>query len=179
MLESGKQSNGKNRMNRMVLVLNQSYEPISVCNAKKAIILLYLGKAELVEHLDDAVKSVSTSFPFPSVVRLHMYIYRPHMPVILNRKNIIRRDNATCQYCGKKHLPMTVDHIVPKQFGGKDTWENLVCACMRCNSRKGNQTPEQAEMPLLKKPQRPSQLFYLQFHIEKPLKQWLPYLFLN
>jgi 5-methylcytosine-specific restriction endonuclease McrA len=166
-------------LNRNVLVLNQNYEPIAICNVKKAIILVYLGKAEIVEHLDIEVRAVSFSMPFPSVVRLQIYIYRPYTPIILSRKNILCRDRHTCQYCGKKNLPLTVDHVIPKQFGGKHVWENLVCACIRCNNRKGNRTPEQVNMRLLKKPKKPSHLFFLQFFIEKPHSNWRPYLFLT
>jgi len=165
-------------LNRSVLVLNQNYEPIAICNAKKAIILVYLGKAEIVERLNFEIHSVSFSMPFPSVVRLQIYIYRPYTPVVLNRKNIVRRDRHTCQYCGKRNVPLTVDHIIPRHFGGNHSWENLVCACVRCNNRKGNRTPEQADMNLLKKPKRPTQLFFLQFLIEKPHDSWRPYLFL-
>ena len=168
-----------NRLNRNVLVLNQNYEPIAVCNARKAVIMVYLGKAEIVEHFGVEIRSVSFSMPFPSVVRLHIYIYKPYTPVILTRKNIHRRDHYTCQYCGKKTTPLTVDHIIPRHFGGKHTWENMVCACLRCNNRKGNRTPDQAGMKLLKRPQKPSKLFFLQFYIEKPHETWRPYLFLN
>ena len=118
-------------LNRNVLVLNQDYEPIAICNAKKAIILVYLGKAEIVESYSYRIRSVSRTMPFPCVVRLQIYIYRPFKPVMLNRKNILRRDHHTCQYCGKKSGPMTVDHIIPKQYGGKHSWENLVAACKR------------------------------------------------
>lgn len=166
-------------LNKNVLVLNQNYEPIAVCNAKKAVILIYLGKAEIIEHLDGEIRSVSFSMPFPSVVRLQIYIYKPYTPVILSRKNILRRDRYTCQYCGKNTLPQTVDHIIPKNFGGKHTWDNLVCACLRCNNRKGNRTPDQAGIKLLKKPLKPSKLFFLQFYIEKPPETWRPYLFLK
>jgi len=168
-----------NRLNRNVLVLNQNYEPIAICNAKKAVILVYLGKAEIVEHLDTEICSVSFSMPFPCVVRLQVYIYKPFMPVILSRKNILRRDRQTCQYCGKQTTPLTVDHIIPKQFGGRQTWDNLVCACQRCNNRKGNRTPDQAGMKLLKKPQKPSKLFFLQFYIQQPHDKWRQYLFLK
>jgi 5-methylcytosine-specific restriction endonuclease McrA len=168
------------RLDKSVLVLNQNYEPVAICNVKKAIILIYLGKAEVVEQLaSQEIRAVSISMPFPSVVRLQVYIYRPYKPVILNRKNILRRDRLTCQYCGKKNQPMTVDHIIPKQFGGKQTWENLVCACVRCNNKKRNRTPEQAGMKLLKKPGKPTHLFFLQFFIEQPHHSWRPYLFLN
>jgi len=168
-----------NNLNRNVLVLNQNYEPISICNVRKAIVLIYLGKAEIVERLDAEVKSVRSSIPFPSVVRLQIYIYRPFTPVVLSRKNVLRRDHHTCQYCGKTTAPLTVDHIIPRHLGGKHTWENLVCACVRCNNAKGNRTPEQAELQLLKKPTKPSHLFFLQFFIEKPQDSWRPYLFLH
>jgi 5-methylcytosine-specific restriction endonuclease McrA len=168
-----------NNLNRNVLVLNQNYEPISICNAKKAIVLVYLGKAEIVERLDTEVKSVRSSIPFPSVVRLQIYIYRPFTPVVLSRKNVLRRDHHTCQYCGKANAPLTVDHIIPRHLGGKHSWENLVCACVRCNNAKGNRTPEQADLQLLKKPRKPSHLFFLQFFIEKPHDSWRPYLFLH
>ena len=166
-------------LNRNVLVLNQNYEPIAVCNAKKAIVLVYLGKAEIVESLDYEVRAISCSMPFPSVVRLQIYIYRPFTPVILSRKNILKRDHYKCQYCGKVNTVLTVDHIIPKQYGGKDSWGNLICACIRCNNKKGNRTPEQAGMRLLKKPGKPSRLFFLQFYIDRPHITWRPYLFLN
>lgn len=168
-----------NSLNRNVLVLNQNYEPVSICDARKAIVLVYLGKAEIVERLDAEVRSVRYSIPFPSVVRLQIYIYRPFTPVVLSRKNVLRRDHHTCQYCGKKTAPLTVDHIIPRHLGGKHVWENLVCACIRCNNSKGNRTPEQAEMPLNKKPGKPSHLFFPQFFIEKPHDSWRPYLFLH
>lgn len=167
------------RLNRNVLVLNQNYEPIAVCNARKAVILVYLGKAEIVESLGLEIRSISFSMAFPSVVRLQIYIYKPYTPVILSRRNIHRRDRSTCQYCGKKTAPLTIDHIIPRNFGGKDTWDNLVCACLRCNNRKGNRTPDQAGMKLLKKPNKPSRLFFLQFFMDKPHETWRPYLFLH
>lgn len=166
------------RLNRNVLVLNQNYEPIAICNAKKAVILVYLGKAEIVEQHNTEICSVSFSMPFPCVVRLQVYIYKPFMSVILSRKNILRRDRYTCQYCGKQTMPLTVDHIIPKQFGGRQAWDNLVCACQRCNNRKGNRTPDQAGMELLKKPQKPNKLLFLQFFIQQPHDKWRQYLFL-
>ena len=166
-------------LKKNVLVLNQNYEPVSVCNVKRAIILVYLGKAEIVERLDLDLRSISSSMPFPSVVRLIVYIHKPRNQIVLSRKNIIKRDYHTCQYCGRKNAPMTVDHIIPKQLGGKDSWTNLICACIKCNNKKGNRTPEQANMKLLKTPKKPSHLFFIQFLIEKPQQSWRPYLFLN
>jgi len=163
---------------RKVLILNQNYEPLTLCSVKRAIILMYLDKVQLVERYNCDIHSVSTSMPCPSVVRLHFYIRKPFKEVLLNRKNIIKRDGSICQYCGKNSQPMTIDHVIPKSYGGRDTWENLVCACIKCNSKKGNRTPEQAGMKLLRQPRKPSHLFYLQSLIGSPPESWKPYLFL-
>ncbi|MGC8654298.1 MAG: HNH endonuclease, partial [Candidatus Kryptoniota bacterium] len=121
-----------------MLILNQNYEPLTICNWKKAVVLLYLGKAEIVERSDGKMlHSVSTTIPMPSIVRLSVFYRVPHKRVILSRKNILRRDGNRCQYCGRGDLPLTVDHIIPKTRGGEDSWENLVCACIRCNNKKG------------------------------------------
>lgn len=167
-------------LNIHVLVLNQNYEPMTITNAKKAIILLYLGKAEIVEKYNNhAVRSVSCSFPLPSIVRLVHYIRVPHKRIVLSRRNIIKRDGHKCQYCGTKVGPVTVDHIIPKSYGGKDTWENLVCACIRCNNRKGDRTPDEAGMKLLSKPQRPNHIFFIRYFVGRIDSRWKPYLFMN
>ncbi|HFE52841.1 MAG TPA: HNH endonuclease [Bacteroidetes bacterium] len=166
-------------LSRRVLMLNRNYEPMSVVSARKAIILLYLGKAEVVERYDLWVHSVSTRMPVPSIVRLVSYVRIPHRRVVLTRKNIIKRDNRQCQYCGTRTGPFTVDHVIPKDRGGTDSWENLVCACVRCNSRKGNRTPEEAGMRLLRKPKKPNHLFFIQHLIGVYDERWKPYLFMN
>ncbi len=167
-------------LKQSVLVLNQNYVPISICSARKAVILLLLDKAQMIERYDDAIHSARRSMPYPSVIRLNRYIRRPYQTVSLNRKNIVKRDRNRCQYCGKNHQPMTIDHIIPKSQGGRDTWENLVCACSRCNHKKGDRTPEQAGMKLLRKPTRPTHLFYLQYLANgHPHPTWQDYLFLN
>ncbi|MEJ2055100.1 MAG: HNH endonuclease [Calditrichaceae bacterium] len=165
--------------NRKVLVLNQNYEPFSLCTTKRAVILLFLNKVQLVERYSESIHSISSEMPSPSVVRLGRYVHKPHKRVQLNRKNILKRDKNICQYCGHNSQPMTIDHIIPKCFGGKDTWDNLVCACPKCNRNKGNQTPEQAGMKLLKQPVKPSHLFYLHNLIGNPPASWKQYLFLN
>jgi len=163
-----------------VLVLNQNYEPMTITNAKKAIILLYLQKAELVEKYDsEVVRSVSLSMPLPSIVRLTRYIYVPRKRIVLSRKNIIKRDGHRCQYCGTTGAPITVDHVIPKGRGGLDTWENLVCACTSCNNKKGDRTPEEADMPLLKKPVRPNHIFFFRYLSTNLDNRWKPYLFMN
>lgn len=167
-------------LNKYVLVLNQNYEPLSITKAKRAIILLYIGKAEMIEKYDGyAVHSVSQSFPLPSVVRLIYYIKAPRKAVALTRKNIIKRDRHTCQYCGTKKGPMTTDHVIPKKFGGKDSWENLVCACLKCNNKKGDRSPEEANMSLIKKPKKPHFFSIVHSFIEIPDMKWKQYLFLD
>ena len=107
-------------LKRQVLVLNNAYEPISVCNAKRAIVLVLLGKAEMVEHSGYKVSTVSSSYAVPSVVRIYFYIHIPPKKIILTKKNILKRDGYICQYCGSVDRKMTVDHVIPaermKQF---------------------------------------------------------------
>ena len=169
-----------NTLNRNVLVLNQNYEPLSVCSARRAFLLIFMGKAELIERCDgQRIRSILTSYPLPSVVRLGRYINSPRKKILLTRKNIIIRDNYTCCYCGSTRGPMTVDHVIPKHMGGSDNWENLVCACDRCNNLKSNRTPAQAGMKLLRKPKRPNHITYIQRFIGVTDDRWKPYLFME
>ena len=163
-----------------VLVLNQSYEPISVCSAKKAFLLIFLLKADLVAEREDRVlRSVNATYPYPSVIRLSSYIRVRFKNVELSRRNILRRDNNQCQYCGKITTPLTLDHIIPRSSGGMDTWDNLVTACIRCNNRKGNQTPEEAGIKLAKQPRKPHHVIFLKNFMGKVDEAWKPYLFLD
>lgn len=171
---------GNGKVSRKVLVLNQNYEPLSVCNVKKAIVLLYLGKAELIEACDGLLlRSVSMSMPLPSIVRLSIYVRVPYKKIVLTRKNILRRDGHKCQYCGKGEVSLTVDHVVPKARGGLDVWENLVCACVACNNRKGDRTPHEAEMPLHRRPIRPNHVMFIRDYVGTLDERWKPYLFMN
>lgn len=163
-----------------VLMLNQSYEPVSICSAKKAIVLLFLMKADLVEHRGDrSIRTVRTDFPYPSVIRLASFVRVPYRKVELSRKNLHRRDNYRCQYCGKRSVELTIDHVIPKSRGGQDSWENLVSACVRCNNRKGNRTPEEASMPLLTKPTKPHHILFMKQYLGKVEKSWKPFLFME
>jgi 5-methylcytosine-specific restriction endonuclease McrA len=167
-------------MSGRVLVLNQSYEPISVCNVKKAISLLFLMKAEIVVSNDNrSVRSVRSAFKHPSVIRLSRYIHVPVKKVELSRKNLMRRDAHRCQYCGSTKPPLTLDHIQPRSRGGGDSWENLVTACIRCNTKKGNRTPDEAGMKLLKTPRRPSHVTFIKNLGGDIDERWKPYLFMT
>ena len=167
-------------LNGNVLVLNENYEPLSVCSVKRAVIMQILGKVEVVESFDGIrVRSVNNSLVRPSVVRLSRYVKVPYKRILLTRKNIIRRDRHVCQYCGDSKGLMTVDHVIPKRFGGEDTWENLVCACARCNNLKADRPPEHSGMKLARKPRRPNHITFIQSFIGVSDDRWRPYLFLD
>jgi 5-methylcytosine-specific restriction endonuclease McrA len=167
-------------LNRKVLVLNHNYEPLSICNVKKAVILLFLGKAELIAASDGLqLRSVYTSMPLPSVVRLSVYVRVPFKRIVLSRKNVLRRDGHRCQYCGRGDVSLTVDHVLPKARGGGETWENLVCACIRCNNKKGDRVPHEAQMSLVRKPIRPNHVMFLRDFAGHVDEVWKPYLFMN
>ena len=123
-------------LNRRVLVLNQSYEPLMVIGAKRAIILLLSEKVDSLENYREKIHSTYLILPLPSVIRLREYARIKRKEIVLSRKNILKRDNHTCQYCGIRSVPMTIDHIIPRQKGGEDSWYNLVAACVRCNTLK-------------------------------------------
>jgi 5-methylcytosine-specific restriction endonuclease McrA len=142
-------------INIPVLVLNQNYEPLNVCRARRALLLVYQGKAEMLENGYGFVHSVARAVPLPSVIRLHNLVRRPRPRVKLTRQEIFERDDYTCQYCGKQNKTLTLDHVVPRRQGGPHTWENLVSACIPCNHRKAGRTPEQAGIKLLRQPARP------------------------
>ena len=146
-----------------VLVLNQSFEPLQICTAKRAIVLLFSGKAQRVEDSDRSIASPTLVIVLPSVIRLNRYIPRPlKYTLAFNKKNILKRDNFTCQYCGRDSGErLTIDHVLPKSLGGRTVWENVVSACRACNLRKGNKTAVEANMELLRPPARPLSLFHL------------------
>jgi 5-methylcytosine-specific restriction endonuclease McrA len=142
--------------------------------------LLFLTKAEIVAKSDGhVIRSVSRSYPCPSVIRLSNFIRVPFKKIELSRKNIIRRDNFQCQYCGRKHVELTIDHIIPKSRGGSDSWDNLVAACKSCNNRKGSRTPEEAGMKLINYPSRPHHILFIKQYSGTLDDNWKPFLFME
>jgi len=138
-----------------VLVLNSDYTPLNVTNMRRGFILVMKGKAEIVK--EDVNKIVTTigEFAKPIIIRLLNYIGYRNKGIKVNRKRIMKRDGYACGYCkSKKNL--TIDHIIPKSRGGKNTWDNLVTCCNRCNTIKDNKTPNEAGMTLKVKPYQPS-----------------------
>jgi 5-methylcytosine-specific restriction endonuclease McrA len=166
-------------INSSVLLLNQNYEPLQVCSARRAVVLLFQGKAEMIETADGIkIHTVTREYALPSVVRLWHYRKVPYKRIMLTRKNIITRDNNRCQYCGSTKGPMTIDHVIPKRMGGDDSWENLICACAKCNNKKGDHTPEQAQMHILKKPTMPTFITFIQRNVSIA-DRWRPFLFMD
>ncbi len=163
-------------MNGKVLVLNQDYSPITVCTVYRAFLLTYLGKAELVDGSPKRVlRSVSKSYPWPSVIRIKNYVNVPYKGVVLTRYNIFKRDKHSCQYCGTKK-DLTIDHIIPKSKGGKSTWTNLVTACKKCNAKKGDYSLDQVGLKLANQPIKPSYVMFLRESNNDLQNEWLPYL---
>jgi 5-methylcytosine-specific restriction endonuclease McrA len=156
-----------------VLVLNQNYEPLNVCNARRAFVLVDRGKAEILEHAEGVIRTTAAAFPLPSVIRLIYMIRRPRPQMRLTRREVFVRDRHTCQYCGKQTRDLTIDHVVPRHRGGRHTWENLVSACRSCNHRKAGQTPQEAHMDLLSVPRRPpASSYYIFYHYLESQSDW-------
>jgi 5-methylcytosine-specific restriction endonuclease McrA len=164
-----------------VLVLNASYEPINICAARRAVVLVLKGVAAAEELSSKFMHSTRNKLHVPSVIRLLEYRRIPHQTRALSRKNILMRDRHTCQYCLRSgpSADLTLDHVVPRSRAGDSTWENLVACCYHCNNRKGNRTPEEAGMKLARQP-RPFSLHtsrHLMRLLAKSDDQWRKYLF--
>jgi hypothetical protein len=165
-----------NLQSKKVLVLNQDYRALTTCNAEKAFILVFLNKAELIaEDASKAINTIANRFPMPSIIRLFQYVNLPYRGVILSRQNVFKRDSGRCQYCGSTR-DLTLDHVLPRSRHGKTSWDNLITACKSCNSRKGDRTPQEAQMILRYAPYKPSFLMFLRDFSGKIDKNWEPYL---
>lgn len=140
-----------------VLVLNASFEPLSLISVQRAVVLLLREKAEAIEtDVSRQLRAERISLPMPLVIRLVHYVPIPRrLRVPLTRKTLLSRDEYTCQFCGTTQGPLTVDHVLPRSRGGLTSWENCVAACLRCNHKKGSKTPEELGMHLRRKPARP------------------------
>jgi len=160
-----------------VLVLNANFEPINVCDTRRAIGLILNEKASLVLNGRGHIRTVSHIFPRPSIIRLNKMVRRPRPKVKLTKREILRRDNFICQYCGQHYSFLTIDHVTPRHMGGEHTWENLVTACPSCNHRKGGRTIEQTQMHLLRIPAAPPSTAQYIFarHLNEN-EEWLPFI---
>ena len=139
-----------------VLILNVTFEPMHVCSTKRALALVFSGKAEIIINGRGTIRSAASEFEIPSVIKLSYMVRRPRPRIALSKREILRRDDYTCQYCGRKLRTLTLDHVVPRRQGGKHSWENLVAACSPCIRRKGGKQPAEADMSLQRAPYEPS-----------------------
>ncbi|MBI4667116.1 MAG: HNH endonuclease [Nitrospinae bacterium] len=166
--------------NLRALVLNNAYEPLQFTGMRRALVLVIKGKAEAVESDGFFYRTVSETFRLPTVVRLYRYVNRPRrIGVSFSKKNVLRRDGYTCQYCGHTGKDLTIDHVAPRSSGGLTSWENVVAACRKCNLRKGNKSLPDSGMELLRKPAKPSFIVHAHMPENTPkthLEAWMKYL---
>ena len=160
-----------------VLILNVTFEPMHVCSTKRALALVLSGKAEIVINGRGTIRSATSQFEIPSVIKLSHMVRRPRPRIALSKREILRRDDYTCQYCGRKMRTLTLDHVVPRRQGGGHTWENLVAGSSPCNRRKGGKLADEADMALSRPPFEPSASAAYRFgtHLEQR-QEWAQFI---
>ena len=165
------------------LLLNSTFEPLKVVTWKKAIIMVMLGKVEVVEEYGRIIRGVRFNLRLPAVIRLKRFIKKGAPIVKFSRQNLYGRDRGKCQYCGTpfEHKELTYDHVIPRSKGGQTEWTNVVTCCMACNHKKGGRTPEEAGMSLIRKPKAPIwiPLVTISLGMEETPHSWKNYLYLN
>jgi len=169
-------------MEGVVLVLNQNYEPLNVCNLPRAFRLVFGERAEVLEYDHQMIRTPRETFRAPAVIRLQSQIRRPRPRVRLTRREVFIRDGYTCQYCGRQSGDLTLDHVMPRHRGGSHTWDNLVTACKACNHRKGGKLLEEARLRLARRPVEPRCNVYSLFSSylrDDRNATWRSYLFLG
>ena len=162
---------------KQVLVLNASYEPLNVCSVRRAHVLVYKGKAEVIERLDQPLRSATDTYPWPHVIRLVAYVHVPRAAQRkISRRALFARDGWCCVYCGSSGGRLTLDHVVPRSRGGESIWENVVTSCAPCNLRKGNRLPEEVSMTIRIPPRPPAPVLFIRLAAPKIPHTWAPYL---
>lgn len=140
---------------KKVLVLNFDYSPLNITSVQRGFILVVNGKAEIIKSAHNPITTFTHTYVRPLIIRLLKYINYRGSGIRVNRHRVFKRDNNECVYCGNKK-ELTIDHVIPRSKGGKNTWDNLVTCCLKCNLKKGNKTPDEARMPLKRKPYQPN-----------------------
>jgi len=161
-----------------VLVLNASYEPLNVTSVRRAHVLVFKGKAEVLEELDQPLHSASDTYPWPHVIRLVHYVRVPRaVQRKISRRALFARDGWRCVYCGTASGRLTLDHVVPRSRGGDSVWENVVTSCAPCNHRKGDRLLEETSMTLRTPPRPPTPVLFIRLaadHVPDTWRQYLP-----
>jgi len=162
---------------QQVLVLNASYEPLNVCSVRRAHVLVWKGKAEVLEKLEQPLHSASSTYPWPHVIRLVVYVRVPRgVQRKISRRALFARDGWRCVYCGTASGRLTLDHVVPRSRGGDSVWENVVTSCAPCNLRKGNRLPHEVQMELSAPPRPPAPVLFVRLAAATIPSTWQPYL---
>jgi 5-methylcytosine-specific restriction endonuclease McrA len=187
-------------LNRPVLVLNRLWQAVSVCSARRALSLLYLGHAEVVDNAggayatldfmewsdfsraaddDECYHTINFKIRVPQIIVLLLFDKMPRKEVKLTRNNIFERDAYTCQWCGRQleRKDLNIDHVIPRDRGGRTTWENVVTSCVPCNTRKGNRLAPEIGMQLLRKPRKPKLRTFINISVSTvPHPSWKHFL---
>jgi len=160
------------------LKLDSSFRPIEVIDAVEALVLCLIGKAQTIETYNKVINSVNEAFELPCVIALNRIGKFKYKTIPRHRRNVIWRDNNQCQYCAKHFMAdkLTIDHVLPRSRGGKNGWLNLVSACKKCNQKKGNKTPSEAGMPLIKNPTIPKSDIFKNISKNQILPRWKYYI---
>ncbi len=163
---------------RQTLKLDAAFRPVGVIDAVEALVLCLMDKAMAVENYDKQIRSARDVFNLPAVIVLKRMVKFAFDNMSCNRHNILWRDSYTCQYCNTRFedTKLTLDHVIPKSKGGQFTWKNLVTACNRCNQKKGDKTPQQASMQLLKRPTKPKNSILNRTRVKDVSDLWKDYL---
>jgi 5-methylcytosine-specific restriction endonuclease McrA len=162
---------------QQVLVLNASYEPLNVCSVRRAHVLVWKGKAEVLESLDRPLTSATNTYVWPHVIRLVAYVRVPQaVKRRISRRALFARDGFRCVYCGSSTHRLTLDHVVPRSRGGESVWENVVTACSPCNLRKGDRLLDEARMTLLRTPKPPAPVLFIRLAAHRVPETWRQYL---
>jgi 5-methylcytosine-specific restriction endonuclease McrA len=162
---------------QQVLVLNASYEPLNVTTVRRAHVLVFKGKAEVLERLDRPLSTATRSFPWPNVIRLVNYVRVPRVVQRkISRRALFARDGWRCVYCGTASARLTLDHVIPRSRGGASVWENVVTSCAPCNHRKGDRLLHEVEMSLHAPPRPPAPVLFIQLSAPKIPEPWRIYL---
>jgi 5-methylcytosine-specific restriction endonuclease McrA len=162
---------------QQVLVLNASYEPLNVCTVRRAHVLVFKGKAEVLETLARPLRSATSTFEWPHVIRLVHYVRVPRtVQRKISRRALFARDGWRCVYCGAASGRLTLDHVVPRSRGGDSTWDNVVTSCAPCNLRKGNRLLHEVHMELPHPPRPPAPVLFIRLSTPKIPQRWERYL---
>ena len=150
-----------------------NYEPLNICTVRRAVVMLWIGKAELVENGRGELRALELTIPVPSVIRIMRMVRKPLLRRKLSRREVFLRDRYTCQYCGRETRELTLDHVVPRYRGGEHSWTNVVSACIPCNHRKAGHTPAEASMRLLRAPAvPPANPYHVFLHYTPKMEEW-------